>query len=626
MTPNRTAGERDATQPQVRAATGWSSSNATTTSNTGEAVMQTIHELVEKWVTTTPAAPAVVAGDSTLTYAELGARADRLAAVLRAHGVGPESRVGVAVPRSADAIVAFLGVLKAGGAYVPLDPDYPAERRSFMLADSGVVALVTVGEVGPLVEPGTLPVLTLGDLPEPSPAEAPPATAGNCAYVIYTSGSTGTPKGVMVEHASVVSLVGNDSRLAVAPGESVAHFAPTAFDASVFEIWGALCRGARVVVLPAAQTSVEELGRQLRESRPDWLFLTTGLFHLLADFDLAALKSVGRLLTGGDVLNPDRIAAAAGTTTVYAAYGPTETTVFTSLHGAAGDRRPDRVPIGRPLTGVRLHVLDETLAEVPPGEVGELYIGGRGVTRGYHDRPALTAERFLPDPHAEAPGGRLYRTGDRGRLLPDGEFEFHGRIDRQVKVRGFRIELGEIENVLLAAPDVAAAAVVAVPGADGDKRLAAYVAPRGAAELAVSELRAWTAGHLPAHAVPATFLVLDTLPLDANGKLDRKALPPAWGSRDAVADLPPYADPASEIERVIAAAWAEALELDRVGAHDDFYALGGDSLRSVAVLERLRAIGVRFSAAEFFSHPTVAELAARYDTTADGAFADAAAG
>ncbi|MBB4906166.1 non-ribosomal peptide synthetase [Actinophytocola algeriensis] len=588
---------------------------------------RTIHELVAGWASTTPSAPAVRTADGVLTYGELDSRAARLAAALRAGGVGREDRVGVVVPRSAAAIVAFLGVLKAGAAYVPLDPDYPAERRAFMLADAGVVALVTDSAADVVVEDPRVPVIDLATgLDGTAPLPAEPGDADQCAYVIYTSGSTGTPKGVVVEHRSVVSLLRNDSRLAIAPGETVAHFAPTAFDASVFEIWGALCRGAEVAILAGSQVSIEDLGDQLRDLRPDWLFLTTGLFHLLADFDLAALKSVGTLLTGGDVLNPARVAAAAGTTTVHAAYGPTETTVFTSFHAAAPEGGTDRVPLGSPLSGVTVRALDEGLVPVPDGAVGELYIGGAGVARGYHGRPRLTAERFLPDPFSTRPGGRLYRTGDLGAVRPDGELEFHGRVDRQVKVRGFRIELGEIEHVLLTAPDVASAAVVAVPGADGDKRLAAYVVPVAGAEPAVSELRSWVTARLPDHAVPATFVLLGQMPLDVNGKPDRGALPSPWSSRDAVQGLPAYVAPDTELARTIAGAWAEALELDRVGAHDEFYALGGDSLRSVAVLERLRATGIRFTAAEFFSHPTVAELAARFEADRDGAATTAVAG
>lgn len=570
----------------------------------------TIHGLVENWAAATPSAPAVSTSDRTMTYGELNARADRLASVLHEHGVRPESRVGVVIPRSAEAVIAFLGILKAGGAYVPLDPAYPASRRAFMLADSEVMLLVTVASVGQLVEPGPVPVVVLdGDEPEPAPMPDPGVTQRHCAYVMYTSGSTGRPKGVMVEHRSVVALLSNDDRLAIAPGQTVAQLAPTGFDASVFEIWGALCSGARLAILPGSGVSIEDLGGQLRAWRPDWLFLTTGLFHLLVDFDLAALSAVGCLVTGGDVLDPDRVRAAAATTMVYAAYGPTETTVFTSLHAASPTHQGSRVPLGRCLVGVRVQVLDERLDRVSDGEIGELYIAGSGLARGYHGRPELTAERFLTDPHTDTPGARMYRTGDRGRILPDGELEFHGRTDRQLKVRGFRIEPGEIEHVLRAAPEVTAAVVVAIPGLDGDKRLAAYVAARAGAGLAVSDLRDWATERLPGHAVPAIFIILDNLPLDAHGKLDQHSLPAAWGRRDAVQGLPPYQAPSSEIEWVIAQAWAEVLELDYVGAQDEFYALGGDSLRSVTLLERLRANGVKLTAAEFFSNPTVAELA-----------------
>jgi amino acid adenylation domain-containing protein len=581
----------------------------------------TIHELVEGWATATPSAPAVLTTDGVITYEELNTRADRLAATLRRHGVGPESRVGVLMPRSAQAIVAFLAVLKAGGAYVPLDPEYPPARRGFMLADSRIAVLITDT---PTDVPATITVIYVNDSgsdrpAEPEPAMAPAATARNCAYVIYTSGSTGTPKGVMVEHHCVVSLISNDSRLAIAPGQTVAHLAPTAFDASVFEIWGALCRGARVAVFPARRLSLEELGRQLRHWRPDWLFLTTGLFHLLADFDLAALASVGQLITGGDVLNPERVRAAATMTTVYAAYGPTEATVFSTLHAASSQHSPERMPLGSALTGVRIHVLDDQLRRVPDGEVGELYIGGTGVARGYHAQPELTSQRFFDDPYENVVGARIYRTGDLGRVLPNGEVEFHGRVDRQVKVRGFRIELDEIESVLLTAPDVTGAAVLAVPGLDGDKRLAAYVSPAPGAALSISDLRAWTSARLPNHAIPAIFVIVDQMPLDTNGKVDRAALPTPWASRDDLTELPPYQPPRTEIERVMSVAWADALELDRVGTHDEFFALGGDSLRSVAVLERLRSVGMAFTAGEFFSHPTVAELASLYHADRDAA-------
>ncbi len=570
----------------------------------------TVHRLVEHFAQAAPDAPAVATEQMSFSYSDLNARANRLAHRLREHGVGVESRVGVALPRSPEAIVAFLAVLKAGGAYVPLDPDYPAQRLDFMLDDAQVMAVVASAETSKLL---TRPGLALLDVDEgTNESNIDLLVPGNaCAYVIYTSGSTGMPKGVAVSHDNILSLIGNDPRLAVKPGDTVAHFAPTAFDAATFEIWAALCRGARVAVLPAGQISLPDLSRLLRHWRPDWLFLTTGLFHLVADFDLGALGAVGRLLTGGDILAPQHIAAAAEVTSVFAAYGPTETTTFASLYDVAAWPAPTgRVPIGVPLDNVEFRVLDDALHPVAEGEIGELYLCGGGVARGYHGRAALTAGRFVADPVATHPGTRMYRTGDRVRQLPNGQFDFHGRADRQVKVRGFRIELGEVESLLSGCPQVSSVAVVAVPGADGDKRLAAYAAVSPGAALAVSQLRGYAMRTLPAHAVPATFLLLDQLPLDANGKVDRRALPDPWASRDGLHGLPPYAPPRTELERVIAVAWAEALELDEAGINDDFFALGGDSLRSVSVLERLRAQGIRFSAGDFFGHPTVAELAA----------------
>lgn len=580
--------------------------------------MDTIHGLVAGWAARTPSAVAVSSETGTLTYRALHMRAGELAAVLRLHGVGTESRVGVVMPRSPEAIVAFLGALTAGAAYVPLDPSYPADRLAFMVADCGIEAVVTVPSARSAVASDTLPVITLdGDCfastpraPATAVAAPPEAAANQSAYVIYTSGSTGQPKGVVAEHRNVVALLSEDPRLAIAPGETVAHLAPTAFDASVFEIWGALCRGGQVLIFGGSPPTVTDLGAQLRANRPDWLFLTTGLFHLLAGFDAPALRYAGTLLTGGDTLLPARIRAAAAMTRTYAAYGPTESTVYASLHAASADDLVPRVPLGSALAGTHFHVLDDSLEPASAGTIGELFIGGSGVSRGYHRRPRLTAERFLPDLCGQAPGARMYRTGDLARVLPDGEIEFHGRIDRQVKVRGFRVEPGEIENVLLAAPKVASAVVSPVVSGDGNRRLVAYLAPLPGTTLAVPELRAWAMARLPDHALPAAYILLGDLPLSSNGKLDRRSLPEPWTSRNELQGLPEYRAPSTDVEQLIASTWAEALELDLVGVADEFYLLGGDSIRSIVVLERLRAAGLSCTAAQFFSHPTVAQLAA----------------
>jgi len=569
----------------------------------------TIHALVAQWSQIQPDAPAIATADATVSYGELDARASRLASVLGERGVGAETRVAVALPRGPDMIVAFLAVLKAGGTYVPLDPSYPEQRQAFILDDAGATLVLT----------SRANAITVNDVDGAAPVAAPAVAAGptNAAYVIYTSGSTGRPKGVVVDHASVIGLVEDESRIAVRPGQTVAHLAPAAFDASIYEIWGPLCRGGRVVVLDP-QVSIMDLGRHLRRWAPDWLFLTTGLFHLLAQHDPTALDSVGCLLTGGDVLSPQYIRAAARTSCrVYAAYGPTETTVFASLHRIVepdvGDRGLAPVPIGTALAGKALYVLDADLRQLPAGQVGEIYIGGLGVARGYHQRAALTAERFLPDPFSGLAGRRMYRTGDLGCRAADGTVEFRGRVDRQVKVRGFRIEPGEIESTLLSHPDVGGAAVVAVDAAGGEKRLAAYVVPAPQRGLIVTALRDWLGEQLPAYMVPATFVVLTALPLDPNGKPDRHRLPDPFLARAELTFLPPFEPPATETEQVLAEAWADVLELDVVGVHDDFFLLGGDSLRSVSVLERLRRYGIGLDAGQFFAHPTVRELATAVD-------------
>jgi amino acid adenylation domain-containing protein len=577
-----------------------------------------IHELVSLQSRNRPEASAIAAGGTTLSYGELEARSDRLADVLRHRGVGVETRVAVALPRGADMVVAFLAVLKAGGAYVPLDPNYPEQRRNFILDDADVTLLLTDGGGRSALAGHAVDVINLDDpLPDaPGPVAAASAASTNAAYVVYTSGSTGQPKGVVVDHASVIGLVEDESRIAVQPGQTVAHLAPAAFDASIYEIWGALCRGGRVVVLDA-QVTIAELGVELRRWQPDWLFLTTGLFHLLAQHDLAALDSVGCLLTGGDVLSPQYIRAAARTRCrVHAAYGPTETTVFASLHrvhAPEGDAPLAPVPIGTALAGKAMYVLGPDLAPLPAGEVGEIYIGGLGVARGYHRRAALTAERFLPDPFSPIAGRRMYRTGDLGCLNPDGSVDFRGRIDRQVKVRGFRIELGEIESSLLSHPDVGGAVVVAVNGAGAEKRLAAYVTPSAERIVTVAALRDWLGEQLPAYMVPATFVVLKAIPLDPNGKPDRRQLPDPFLARAELTFLPPYEPAKTETEQLLAEAWADVLELDQVGVDDDFFMLGGDSLRSVSMLERLRRYGIELDAGQFFSHPTVRELAAAVD-------------
>jgi amino acid adenylation domain-containing protein len=572
----------------------------------------TIHQLFHEQARTRPDAVAVRDAESLLTYRELDEWSDRIAVRLVDSGVVPGAPVAVAVHRSASYAAAVLGVLKAGGTYVPLDPDYPAGRREFIAADSGAAAVL----VPPSTQdrcPGQV------DLParqEPAGREVDRTKLSavgdpHGAYIVYTSGSTGTPKGVLVEHRQVVALVRDDPRLHVRPGESVALFAPLAFDASTFELWNTLCRGGELVVFHSGWDSVADLGAELRTHRPDWLFLTTGLFHLLAEYDVAALDAVGTLITGGDVLSPRyvRTAAARGTARVYAAYGPTETTTFASLHEVDPHADPVRVPIGRPLSGARMYVLDAAGQPVSDGGTGELYVGGAGVARGYLRAAASTAERFVPDPFVGVPGVRMYRTGDLARALSDGEFEFHGRVDRQVKIRGYRVEPGEVEAHLIGHPKVAAVAVTAVADATGLKRLVAYVTPSPGSGLRIPELAGWLTDRVPDYLEPARYLLLDALPLDANGKPDRSTLPYPWSRRADLPDLPPFRPPNNDAERTVAAVWADSLGVDQVGVDDDFYLLGGDSLHSVDVLARLRRSGLEVSALSFFRNPTVGALA-----------------
>ena len=575
-----------------------------------EARPKLVHVLVERWARRTPEAVAVATDRTRLTYRELNARANDLARALREVGVGTETTVAVTLDRSPELVIALLAILKAGGAYVPLDPAYPEERRAFMLDDAGATVVIGGSELPEelrasrtaLGVPGCPGAFDRPDLD----LELPPSSL---AYIVYTSGSTGVPKGVGVDHEAVVDLVEDDRRIHVAPGESVMQFAPVAFDASTFELWSTLGRGGRLVVPPPHQLSIEELGRELRRWRPDWFFITCGMFHLMVDHDVDALGAVGTVITGGDVLSPHHVrrAAALPDTTVYASYGPTEATTFASFHLARADAASERVPIGTAFERMRLHVLDEDWREVREGEPGELYLGGAGIARGYHRRPGLTADRFVPDPFSPQPGARLYRTGDVCRALPGGELEFLGRVDRQVKVRGFRVELGEIEAVMVRHDAIAAVAVAALDSGSGMKRLVAYVSPPPGREIEVPELRAWLSDRMPNYMIPTTFVVLDKLPLNPSNKIDRRALPYPWGRRPD-ADLPPYEPPRTELERVLATVWADSLGLDRVGMWDDYFELGGDSLGSVALLARLNELGITLRARDFFEWHTIAAI------------------
>ncbi|GAA4463388.1 non-ribosomal peptide synthetase [Phytohabitans houttuyneae] len=573
---------------------------------------QCIHDRVRQWAARRPDAVALVAHDYELTYGQLDAAADALAAQLRRHGAGPERAVGLSVPRSPGFVVAALAVLKTGGYLVPVDPAYPEHRQDLIAADAAVRLMVCAPQSTLRWQEAGLRTVALPEAHEPQPSHGPVGVAhpDSLAYVVYTSGSTGAPKGVAVSHRSVLNLADADSRLRIGPADTVAQLAPTAFDASVFEIWCALGNGARVALIACDEVSVAAIERDLDAHRPDWLFLTTGLFHTLMERRPAALDKVGHVITGGDVLSPKHIHAAADRSAgdVYAAYGPTEATVFSSLHHIERLAPEERVPLGTSLSGRTMTVVGEDLRPVPAGETGEICLGGAGLARGYLGRPGASAERFVPDPLSPVPGQRLYRTGDLGRCRPDGTFEFLGRMDRQVKIRGFRVEPGEVEAFLETCEGVATALVtpVEIPGAD--KRLVAYVVPSPETAIGVADLRAMAGEHLPAYALPSYYVIVEALPLDPNGKVDRRSLPSPWRSRELLG-LAAYEAPASGVEEAVATVVAESLGLDRVGRDDDFFALGGTSLQSVQVLERLRAVRYPVTSREFFANPTVASLA-----------------
>jgi amino acid adenylation domain-containing protein len=567
-----------------------------------------IPALFEAHAARTPDAPAAVYGGASLTYGALNERANRLAHHLVRLGVGPEARVGICLERGVELIVAMLAVLKSGAAYVPLEADYPAERLAFMLADAGVGALLTQESLrAALPLRDGIPLVSVdGDAAaiaaEPAWNPGIPVGPRSLAHVIYTSGSTGTPKGAGVEHRNVVRLVmGTD--VGFAPADRVGQASTVSFDAATWEVWGALLNGAALVGIPRdVVLSPDRLAEAVRADGITVLLLTTSLFNQVARERPDAFRPLRVMLFGGEAADADAVRAvlrAGAPGLLVNAYGPTENTTISTTHAVrelSADARG--VPIGRPFANSTAYVLDG-VEPLPAGLSGELCVGGGGVVRGYLGRPALTAERFVPDPFAADPGARMYRTGDRARWLPDGTLEYLGRLDGQVKLRGFRIETGEIEAALRRHPAVADCVVV-VRGEGGERRLVAYVA--GGADA--DGLRAHLRGTLPDYMVPAAFVVLDKLPLTANGKIDRRALP------EPEAAVSAYVAPRTPTEEVLAGIWAEVLRRDRVGAEDDFFALGGHSLLATRVVSRVRgAFGVEPTVRTLFEAPTLAELA-----------------
>ena len=555
----------------------------------------TIHGLFEAIAAAQPEAVALTYGGHAMSYGDLSRRSNRLAHALRERGAGPDAVVGLALERSFDMMVGLLAILKAGAAYLPLDPSYPRERLASMLADAAPAVIVTRSA---LDLPSHVVQLAydidsadLAGYPETDPAVA--VDADNLAYVMYTSGSTGRPKGATSTHRNVVRLVVRAGYFEAGPGTRMVQLSTLNFDASTFDIWGALLNGATLVVPPPGPLAVEEIGALVVDEKLDIILLTTALLHQVAEHQAAALRRVRHILTGGEVLSPAVVrhlllGSESGALHLTNGYGPTECTTYsTCLDIAASDAQHIAVDvplsIGRPMARAQTYVLDAGFELVPAGVAGELYIGGEGLGRGYLNRPDLTAERFVPNPFG-APGSRLYRTGDLVRHLPDGRIDFLGRIDRQVKIRGFRIELGEVEAALTELPSVAAAVTLVNDAATG-KRLVAYVARRAGMADDGAALKSALRLRLPEYMVPSHITVLDDLPLNANGKVDKAALPAPEFSIESGERVAPRND----AEAKLCAIWAETLQLEQVGIHDNFFELGGHSLLATQAISKIRA-------------------------------------
>lgn len=578
-----------------------------------------IHELFEAQVERTPDALAVVFEDRQLTYRELNAKANQLAHYLKKRGVGLEVLVGLCVERSVEMVVALLAIVKGGGAYVPLDPQYPKERLKFMLEDTRASIIVTQRRLRDRLPSHEATVVYLDDeaawateLDENLVAAISPE---NLLYVMYTSGSTGTPKGVSVVHRGVVRLVKNTDYAELTSDEVFLQFAPISFDASTFEIWGALLHGARCVLFPGSLSTPKELGEILHRHSVSTLWLTASLFNAIVDEAPEVLANVRQLLVGGEALSVPHVRNALthlSGAQIINGYGPTESTTFTCCYPVARDLSgiQSSIPIGRPIANTQVFVLDRHLRPVPVGVAGELCIGGDGLARGYLNRPESTAEKFIPNPFNSEPGARLYRTGDLVRYLPDGNIGFLGRTDHQVKIRGFRIELGEIEAVLLQHPAVRQALVVVREDSEDSterKRLAAYVVAKNAA-LTAQALGVFLRERLPEYMVPSDFVFLRALPLTPNGKVDRERLPvpnPIGHENGRM-----FSAPRDNVEYRMAKIWEDILGVRPVGVNDNFFELGGHSLLAVRLLARVeKEFNRAVPLAALFAGPTIDKLA-----------------
>jgi amino acid adenylation domain-containing protein len=584
----------------------------------GYPVEKCLHELFEEQVELSPEAIAVVFEDQQITYAELNRRANRLAHNLIELGVGPETLVAISVERSVEMVWAILAILKAGGAFVPLDPAYPTRRLSFMLEDSGTNLLITHGRLADRFPDSAAQMFLLdsdaGKLAEKqtdNPARG--VDLSNLAYMIYTSGSTGRPKGVMIEHRSISNhLRWRQQAYPLGKGDRFLQKASLSFDISVWEVFAPLLAGARLVLAaPGREKDPGYLANLIAEQE-----ITTAHFSsaVLSSFceepEVSKIRSLGHVFCGGEALTAKSVKQffSRFTAELHHQYGPTETTVDVTVWDCKAEDSRAVIPIGHPIANTHTYILDAHLQPVPIGVAGELHIGGESLARGYLNRPELTAEKFIPDHFSGETGARLYKTGDLARYLPDGNLEFLGRIDQQVKVRGFRIELGEIETVLGQHPGLRDVVVQTREDSPGDQRLVAYLVVEEVPGPTTTELRSFLKERLPDYMVPSAFVVLDTLPLTPNGKVDRKALPAPEGFRPELEST--YVAPRNEREHIIASVWQEVLKLEKLGIHDNFFDLGGHSLLATQVVSLIEsAFNIELSLRTLFETPTVSGLA-----------------
>src|SRR5882757_4394198 len=562
---------------------------------------------------------ALVSGDEQLTYGELERQSDRIGRYLRSHGVSRGNRVGLYSQRSMDAIAAILGILKAGAAYVPFDPAYPPNLLRFVYEDCAPALMLVQSS---LLGPGSPPFWE-GALHDIHAASQAPEARGDAsalletgpedlAYVMYTSGSTGHPKGVLIPHRGVVRLVIDNTFAAMGPNEVHLLLAPLAFDASTFEIWGALLNGGTLAILPAPYPSLDDIAQAISRFGVTTLWLTAGLFHLMVDHRLMGLTPLRQLIAGGDVLSPPHIAraqAALPGCQLINGYGPTENTTFTCCYSIPRELPPGPIPIGTPIAQTTVHILDDAGGPVIDGQEGELYAGGAGLALGYLNRDELTAERFVANPSDPRGATRLYRTGDRVRRRLDGNIEFLGRVDRQVKINGKRVELDEVEACLRRSPLVEDAAVTSPIDNNGPRKVHAYVKLRAGVSGGPAELRHFLRQEAADYMIPATFTLMDELPLSPTGKVDRAKLPRPPRDQPSGAAQPAAGN---ETETMLLELWRKVLGTGAVGLNDNFFDLGGTSLQLIQVHATIASVmHSDLTVVDLFQYPRISALAAR---------------